>query len=209
MEEGDGFFLPPAPRLATVPGRFGPARCSAAPHGPGKGGSPERGSTEAAGGKRERDLTAATAHFTACHALMAEEIKAGMELFIEINQSPRRRAENNIASSVIPGLRAPGRLSQKAPRELDALGFVTGTARPCQRLAEPGLSCPRHPWGCPEVGAGCWEGTGVRCSPAAARAARGGGHLGQMETPQLGRPAPTTHPAVRIEREKNEVFHVS
>ena len=58
------------------------------------------------GGKQEGDLTAATAHFTACHALMAEEIKAGMELFIEINQSPRRRGENNIASSVIPGLQA-------------------------------------------------------------------------------------------------------
>lgn len=148
MGGGDAFFLPPAPCLAAVPGRFGPARCSAAPHGPGKGGFPERGSTEAAGGKRERDLTAATAHFTACHALMAEEIKAGMELFIEINQSPRRRGENNIASSVIPGLRAPGRLSPKAPRELDPLGFVTGTARPCQRLAEPRLSCPRRPWGC-------------------------------------------------------------
>lgn len=94
-----------------------------------KGGFPERGNTEAAGGereKRERDLTAATAHFTACHALMAEEIKAGMELFIEINQSPRRRGENNIASSVIPGLRAPGRMSLKAPRELDPLGFVMG-----------------------------------------------------------------------------------
>lgn len=83
-----------------------------------------------------------------------------MELFIEINQSPRRRGENNIASAVIPGLRAPGRLSPKAPRELEPLGFVPGTARPCQRLAEPGLSCPRHPWGYPEVGAGCWEGMG-------------------------------------------------
>lgn len=126
---GNGLFLLPAPCLATVPGLFGPSRCSAAPHGPGKGGFPERGNTEAAGGereKRERDLTAATAHFTACHALMAEEIKAGMELFIEINQSPRRRGENNIASSVIPGLRAPGRMSLKAPRELDPLGFVMG-----------------------------------------------------------------------------------
>lgn len=61
------------------------------------------------GGKQEGDLTAAMAHFTACHALMAEEIKAGMELFIEINQSPRRRGENNIASSVIPGLQAAAR----------------------------------------------------------------------------------------------------
>lgn len=75
-------------------------------------------------GERERDLTAATAHFTACHALMAQEIKAGMELFIEINQSPRRRGENNIASSVIPGLRAPGRMSQKSLRELDPLVFA-------------------------------------------------------------------------------------
>lgn len=83
-----------------------------------------------------------------------------MELFIEINQSPRRRGENNIASSVIPGLRAPGRLAQRAPRELDPLGFGTGTARPCPRAAEPGLSCPRRPRGCPEIGAGCWEGMG-------------------------------------------------
>jgi len=70
---------------------------------------PGAGEHGGGGGKREGDLTAATAHFTACHALMAEEIKAGMELFIEINQSPRRRGENNIASSVIPGPQAAAR----------------------------------------------------------------------------------------------------
>lgn len=62
------------------------------------------------------DLTAAAAaHFTACHALMAEEIKAGMELFIEINQSPRRRGENNIVSSVIPGMQTAA-WPQEVPR---------------------------------------------------------------------------------------------
>lgn len=84
------------------------------------------------GGERERDLTAATAHFTACHALMAQEIKAGMELFIEINQSPRRRGENNIASSVIPGLRAAGRMSQKAPPGAGPARFCDGH---CQKTA--------------------------------------------------------------------------
>lgn len=87
-----GSALLDALQLITGPGKEVPR--SGGEHGGG------------GGGEQEGDLTAATAHFTACHALMAEEIKAGMELFIEINQSPRRQGENNIASSVIPGLQA-------------------------------------------------------------------------------------------------------
>lgn len=136
MVEGACFFLAPESRLAAVPRRFGPARCSAAHHGPGKGGSPERGSAE--GGKREGDLTAATAHFTACHALMAEEIKAGMELFIEINQSPRRRGENNIASSVIPA-QPRGGCHRRSPGSWTRLVLSLGAAEP-----------PLSPLGCPE-----------------------------------------------------------
>lgn len=87
-------------------------------HGPGAprfpGAAEHGGGGE--GGRRVGDLTAAAAaHFTACHALMAEEIKAGMELFIEINQSPRRRGENNIVSSVIPGMQTAAR-PQEVPR---------------------------------------------------------------------------------------------
>lgn len=87
-------------------------------HGPGAprfpGAREHGGGGE--GGRRMGDLTAAAAaHFTACHALMAEEIKAGMELFIEINQSPRRRGENNIVSSVIPGMQTAA-WPQEVPR---------------------------------------------------------------------------------------------
>lgn len=137
MREGDEFFSCFQHRVWPL-SRAGSAPLAALQllTGLGKEVSRSGGARRRRGGERERDLTAATAHFTACHALMAEEIKAGMELFIEINQSPRRRGENNIASSVIPGLPAPGRLSPKAPRELDPLGFVTGIARRCQKLPE-------------------------------------------------------------------------
>lgn len=87
-------------------------------HGPGAPRFPGAGEHGGGGegGRRMGDLTAAAAaHFTACHALMAEEIKAGMELFIEINQSPRRRGENNIVSSVIPGMQTAAR-PQEVPR---------------------------------------------------------------------------------------------
>lgn len=90
------------------------------------------------GGKQEGDLTAATAHFTACHALMAEEIKAGMELFIEINQSPRRRGENNIASSVIPA-QPRGGCHRRSPGSWTRLVLSLGAAEP-----------PLSPLGCPE-----------------------------------------------------------
>lgn len=91
-------------------------------------------------GEREGDLTAATAHFTACHALMAEEIKAGMELFIEINQSPRRRGENNTASSVIPGPRAAARPRGGCRRK------CPGSARFCKEVL-PGLAQEQPSWG--------------------------------------------------------------
>lgn len=95
------------------------------------------------GGKREEDLTAATAHFTACHALMAEEIKAGMELFIEINQSPRRRGENNIASSVIPA-QPRGSCHRKSPASWTRLVLSLGAAHPhraaCITPGVPGAS---------------------------------------------------------------------
>lgn len=93
------------------------------------------------GGEQEGDLTAATAHFTACHALMAEEIKAGMELFIEINQSPRRRGENNIASSVIPGLQAAARPWGGCRRRCPG-----SQIRSVQALPVPGKAWPGWGW---------------------------------------------------------------
>lgn len=128
------------------------------------------------GGKREGDLTAATAHFTACHALMAEEIKAGMELFIEINQSPRRRGENNAASAVIPGLRAqpgPGQAVQKVPRERP--GLERGAARPGPGPAELGPSYCVVPGGVSRSELAGGEGGGG-CAAARSRVWGAAGH---------------------------------
>lgn len=113
------------------------------------------------GGRQEGDLTAATAHFTACHALMAEEIKAGMELFIEINQSPRRRGENNIASSVIPGLQAAAR-----PRGGCGRRCPGSQIRSAQALPVPGKAWPSRGWAACTFPGGVSE---VGCNPTAPR----------------------------------------